>query len=283
MLDFCLVLILLFVFWLIWGRGALIVLRHKDDEGILLPQGYDKESVMERLKKDLSYAAMEEIYYNEDGNICIGGKYAQYALEIREGRLFCWSGGSDIKKGEGIVCALASVFAAFDRGVARETEEIECIRAYILKIFDHDAPINARTKYTAMETAAHRSKLAILGIVAALTILIFIVLDNNGVFNDNSDDIQASYFTQYSETITIGQAFEDFFADSEWVDYEQGASEYVDFKGECLWDDERAQMLMTFTISGQRFEITSIKINGEEIPVIFHAELLQAIYDSYGK
>ena len=62
MLGFLFVLTVLFMIWTLYGRGAYIVYKHKKDEGTVIPEGFDKDNVMEVLKKDLGYKDAKEIF-----------------------------------------------------------------------------------------------------------------------------------------------------------------------------------------------------------------------------
>ena len=280
MMVFLLIVLVLFAFWLFRGRGWWVVYRHRE-QWIELPVGTTREDLMSVLKKDLTYRYLKEIYYDENGNVAIVGKYNTYPLLLKENRLFV-SGAvtSDLnfEPPKGLVGALSKIghnSNRFSKENARIVEEIECIHAYILKIFDHDAPIDTHKKVKAMTRAANYAKIAYATIALAIALLFVIVFKNNF---GNKNKISNAYLTEYSSTVTIGEAFEDFFSDPKWKSYEEGIQEYVDFQGGCVWGEKSVTVVITFLINDDSFVIDSIQVDGEELPIILHYSLLEAVY-----
>ena len=278
---------ILLIVWILFGRGFLIAYKHDPEEVIPVPIDSTNESIMELLKKDLTYHDMKELYYDANGDICIVGKYDTYALTLSSDAV-CSSlhikSSVDFKvEGKENHFLLKAAYWGYraDRKNHRIIEELECLRAYITKIFHHDAPIDARKKYEKMRQANKYRTVTVLGLTLAMIILFIAALNESGLLASNSDKIQDSYLTQYSSDITIGEAFDDFFSNPQWYDYKDGASEYVDFKGGCTWYDEPATMVITFVVYDDEFYVDKISINGKDM--IFYNSLLTEIYDSYGK
>ena len=128
---FLIVCLIEIVFWLLYGRGAWIVYHHKDT-GIVLPEDTTKESVMEELRKNLTYQFLKEIYYDENGNIAIVGKYGTYPVIMSAGNLFVapeiWESGAEaVSKTVGFLAKLGVFARRFSRENAHLVEEKECI------------------------------------------------------------------------------------------------------------------------------------------------------------
>lgn len=92
-------------------------------------------------------------------------------------------------------------------------------------------------------------------------------------------NISTSYLSQYSETITVGEAFNQFFSDPKWVSYKDGAQQMVDFKGGCTYNGDPVTMIITFVVNNDTFSVQEIKVEGEPLPEITYDEALRAIYE----
>ena len=152
------------------------------------------------------------------------------------------------------------------------------MQAYIQKAINPDAPINATDRKRDMDSHYKLRKWIILGLIGALVALFITVLVNTGIIGDESKGIKDSYLSDYSKTETVGEAFEDFFSDTSWESYKDGSLQLVDFKGKCLWADERVTVIITFVVEDDEFHISELKLNGETMSDIFIYGLLEAIY-----
>lgn len=98
--------------------------------------------------------------------------------------------------------------------------------------------------------------------IGIIVVVLFII----GVFSSISDNlnslgISSSYLYEYSAKTTIGDAFDNFFLNPSWSNYEQGGYNYVKFTGVCLYMDEQSQATILFKMyPDDSFEIYSIKI-----------------------
>lgn len=66
-----------------------------------------------------------------------------------------------------------------------------------------------------------------------------------GSESDDSAIIMDSCLTQYSDDNTVGEVFENFFADTSWVAYDESGSEYVMFDGTCTSASTGEDMYVT--------------------------------------
>ena len=108
--------------------------------------------------------------------------------------------------------------------------------------------------------------------------MLFATLYNSGLLGGNANNIKNSYLTQYSSTITIGEAFDEFFSSEKWKNYEEGTQEYVDFSGVCYYNDEKVTIVITFLINEDNFVIDSVTMDGRELYLIEEYALLDTIY-----
>lgn len=110
--------------------------------------------------------------------------------------------------------------------------------------------------------------------VAILAIVLAIVF----LKSDNAELVKTGTFNQYSEK-TVGEAFEDFFAEPAWNTYEENDNEYVKFTGRCTYDGEAVNATFIFLIDGDEFSVNSCRIGDVEATTSEDFEyLLDTIY-----
>ena len=289
MLALIIFLLVGFIVWTVYGRGAYIVYKYQRDEGVLIPENADKDQVIEMLKKDLGYRDATEIFFDEKGDICIAGKYDTYKVGIINGRAyiddpFYTEIDSTSGKAFSFIQKLGNFRLRSDKRKDRNrVEELLCIRAYVKKVFDHDAPINAHKKYEEMTRARKYS-----GIVTAVSIVLSVILIicavASAMEDQTVDSVKDAYFESYSKDISIGEALEDFFADTTWESFSEGSKDYVKFSGEFLYYDKTALAVITFEfMENDWFRVSKITINGETLSEYEESVFLTVIYDSYGE
>lgn len=288
------ILLLLYLFWVFWFRHLLMVRKHGMAQGIPLGQKITAEMLLEKLQAQLRYPDLKAINYDEEGDVIIIARHGNHALIIENNLLFVQANLSTSKeefKQEAADVALTGdkrpnlfwIMAEkkmIKRG--RYTEEAECLRTYIWKLFDSQAPVNPYARYKAAKKFKSKSRVITAILVIALAVLIFRSADNAGLTDQfASNNISASYLTQYSSTVTIGEAFNRFFGDPKWKPYNDGLQKYIDFQGSMMLDDERVTAIITFAVFDDSFQVNSVKINGEEQNALFQKQLFEAIYESY--
>ena len=210
---------------------------------------------MELLQSRLRIKTIKSIYFDETGSVSIKGKCGTYIAVISP--------------------ELPKLFVTTrQNGDAKECLEADYIRCSIMKLFDSAHPENPETmRY--LWTFVRRGIL-----IANLSLLASIILVASTFLPDyfQSNGIAGSYLTEYSETVTIGEAFDDFFSDPEWESYKIGNKKYVDFTGGCTYFDEPAIMTITFIYFGDSFRVDNIAINGVDMPALLWPGFLEAIY-----
>lgn len=264
MKSFLFLILFVYAIWLPGGRSAYIRIKYHKETGILLPIEVNRDELMEKLQQNLHYPALKEIFYDELGRISLRCKFGTHSLRIEGRQLFV--GKSETKMSS--------------RVRAHYIEEAECLKAYIQKIFNPDAPVNPSAIYQKLKNFRRNSLIASAALIILCAVLLVIGMDKAGI-TDNvaSQSISTSYLSQYSTTTTVGEAFSQFFSNPEWVSYKDGAQQMVDFKGGCIYGGDPATVIITFTVNQDAFRVEEIKVNGEPLPEISYDALLQSIYE----
>ncbi len=261
---FMLVVLFVYMMWILKGREIYVTFKYKKETGVPIPDNLTREMLMGKIKSELDYPTLKESYYDENGQIILKCKYGAHALTIVDKLLYV--GRTNAK-----ITSKKSYYI----------EETECLKAYIWKLFNPDAPVNPSIMYKKLKNHKRNSFLITLVILIVFMCSFAMAADEAGVTDGfDSNNISTSYLTQYSEEITIGDAFNNFFSDPEWVGYEQGAQKLVDFKGTCTYDGEPATMIITFIHNEDSFFVDKIKINGQEMLPITYDGILSAIYEN---
>ena len=258
------IVLVTYMLWILKGRELYVMFKHKKETGIPVPADLTREALMGKIKSDLDYPTLKESYYDENGQIILKCKHGAHALTIADKLLYV--GRTNAK-----ITSKKSYYI----------EETECIKAYIWKLFDPDAPINPQAMYKKLKNHKRNTFLITLLILTLFMSSFMMAADEAGVMDGfDSKNISTSYLSEYSEEVTIGEAFNDFFGDPEWVGYEEGAQKLVDFKGTCTYDGESATMIITFIHNGDSFFVDKIKVNGQEMLPIMHDSIFKAIYEN---
>lgn len=289
MLVLLIIGIILFAVWVMYGRGAYIVYKYQKDEGVLLPENTDKEQAMDAIKNNLGYKDTKEIFFDEDGEICIAGKYDTYVVNLKNGRVYMDDPlYSDISEYGNRAFSFLQKLGRFRIRARRKkdrarVEELLCIRAYIAKVFDHNAPVNAHKKYSDMIRAKKYSGI-VLAVCVVLVTILFVFALSNGMEDQTIDSIKYANLESYSTDVRIGEAFDDFFVNPTWETYSIGEKEYVKFSGEFLYYGDKYLAVVTFEfLELDWFKVSNIAINGTNLNEWEIDELLTEIFYSYEK
>ncbi len=142
-------------------------------------------------------------------------------------------------------------------------------------------------KRTFSDADRQNSKELIMGIVklVAGVIIILIIIFNwtsiSSIWRPGAV-VRDSYFINYSDEITIGEAFENVFTDCKWSKYSYNGNKYVRFDGTLIDDDGgTAYYQVDFLVIGDSATIDSWRINGIDASWA-EALMLAAIYEKNG-
>lgn len=93
--------------------------------------------------------------------------------------------------------------------------------------------------------------------------------------------VRNGYLTQYSEAVTVEEAFDNFFDNPKWSTYQEDGYTYVVFTGACEYLGERADARITFQITGEQFRTEQLDLNGVEQNDLILYAMLAKIYEEY--
>lgn len=255
--------IIAYVLWLIYFRSLYFLIKYKRNKsGIPLLKQMEKQEIVDFLKQ-IGYPDLKAVYINEASDIVIEGKHGEYKVITEDNILYITKKGAGKKQ--------AMYFS----------EEAECIKQYIQKTLDTNAPINAYQTYKNLKNARKKTFIMYYGIIIAFIIFVVYFVTN---YLSYSNMIKESYLEPYTNEKTIGQAFEDFFGNTKWTNYKNGSQKMVDFTGECMLEDEKAHITITFiifgdAINGGEFQLHSVKIDGKEVPDLVSVALFSKVFD----
>lgn len=225
-------------------------------DGVQVPQYLSNDELMDLLRDKLHLKVMQSLYFDETGSVAIKGKYSTYVIKISSEcmRLFVMVQGSK----------------------AEAYQEGDYIQCSIVKLFNSAHPENPEEIRQMLGTIRTGRLMARISVLAFIALIAAPFLLNQF----GSKGIASSYLTQYSETVTVGDAFGAFFADPKWESYKIGGQEYVDFTGKCTYLDEEAVMRITFSVFDDRFNVSNIAVNGIDMSPMLWPKFLDVIYSS---
>jgi len=110
-------------------------------------------------------------------------------------------------------------------------------------------------------------------------ILIIIAIFNPNFFRGAGYEVRNSYLDQYSDSITIEAAFNNYFDNAKWSEKEINGVDYVIFSGTVEEEGEIVTADIWFRISGEVFYIDSMELDGFELNDIGIDWVMQAVYE----
>lgn len=119
----------------------------------------------------------------------------------------------------------------------------------------------------------------IIGIGIVLGILYFVFFRNSPV-----NSIKESYLSSYSESVTIGDAFDEFFSHPKWESgVDENGRKVVNFYGGCLYYDEEIDVTVQFLFSSDesQFEVYAVEFNDIPQNIFVINGLLETVYEDY--
>lgn len=123
----------------------------------------------------------------------------------------------------------------------------------------------------------------ILHIAVPAVAVVVLVLVFSLVFSNNYVSmVKEGHLTEFSKSETVGEAFEEFFANPEWKSFEsEKGDRIVEFNGECEYFEEDVKVCIQFEIDedDDSFEIEYADIDGDAMSEIELYALLEAVYE----
>lgn len=113
-----------------------------------------------------------------------------------------------------------------------------------------------------------------------------IVSKGSKVISDRDEKVQSIRNGTIGEytMVTVGEAFDNFFADETWHSFDATTGEkVVEFSGKCMYADTKVTAKIQFILSNDNsFEIGAITFNDVPQNGLIKLGLLSAIYEEYG-
>lgn len=131
---------------------------------------------------------------------------------------------------------------------------------------------------------AKKTFLKMLAMFAAIVVIVLFFVSNSDSVSDivqPGTGVRNAYLTQYSDKVTVEEAFDNFFANGKWSTYKADGYSYVTFTGTCEYLGERVDARITFQITGEKFRVDRLDINGVEQSDLILAVMLEKIYEEY--
>lgn len=121
-------------------------------------------------------------------------------------------------------------------------------------------------------------------VLLAIGVIAVVVVTNEDFFVNLLQPgmgVRNGYLTQYSEAVTVEEAFDNFFDNPKWSTYQEDGYTYVVFTGVCEYLGERADARITFQITGEQFRTEQLDLNGVEQNDLILYAMLAKIYEEY--
>lgn len=152
---------------------------------------------------------------------------------------------------------------------------IAVIGGFILTITTGSEKEKIETRKTVVKT--------VIGLGIAIIIAFVVVLKPDFTANifQPGANVRNAYLTQYSETVTVEDAFDNFFDNGKWGTYKENDYSYVTFTGACEYLGERADVKITFKITGENFLVERLDVNGTAQNDLMLYGLLTKVYEDY--
>ena len=125
-------------------------------------------------------------------------------------------------------------------------------------------------------------------IVGSLCLAVAAVLIIAGAIGamDKTDEyvlaVTEGTLSDFSDKVTVGEAFEDFFDNPEWKSFEdEDGRIIVEFNGECTWKGEAADCCVQFEIDEDdgTFEVSYAEVDGNAFDEFEIIAMLEVIYE----
>jgi len=229
------------------------------------------QTIFNLLNGRLNYPNFKGVRFDEQGQCLIEGKYETYFVQFDSDNI-------------------ATLHYQNDEAINKKSRlkmlEAIAIRHYINKLLIPNLPYDAMKYYNALRLPDIQTKIATtVSTLATLALIIVLILSKGDMDNAFSlfipgANVRYAYLTQYSSSVTIGEAFGDYFGNGKWSTYTEKGDSYVVFTGTCMIDNQRANIKVTFKVFGEQFSVDSLEVNGRENSLLAFS-LLQSVYDDY--
>lgn len=254
-----------------YGLGVLLSIEYtykRESKKLQLPEGMSAASLLEAFVGKFNYPYFKGVTYGDHGECVIEGKHQMYPIIFDEENVAELAIKDDVKAPIALLEAMV-------------------VRGYINKFFNPTLNIDVIKDMKKLKRLECQSKAERI-VSAATSFLIFVVIVV-GFLNPDwllsrvipGSVVRNGYLTQYSESITIEKAFSNFFDNGKWKQYNSDGYTNVVFTGTCTYLGERVDVRIVFKITGEKFIVDSLDINGREQNSVVLLIMLSEIYEDY--
>ena len=242
----------------------------KESKTLQLPEGMNSKTLLEVLSGKFNYPYFRSIRYNGKGECVIKGRFSEYTVEFL---------GND--------AVLNADIKNKDKKSRSIMLEAIATRQYINKFFNPTLPYDAVKYYSSLKIADIQRKIVGFVFSAAMTLIVIIVIMAQFAPNSLNSivmpgaEVRNAYLSQYSSSVTIEKAFDNYFDNGKWSTFSREGVSFVAFTGNCTMFNERADVRITFKITGEKFLVDSLEVNGRTQSDIILYSLLSSVYDKY--
>lgn len=243
----------------------------KKSKELQLPEGMSASMLLEALSGKFNYPYFKGVHYGADGECVIEGKYSMYPVVF----------------GTNNIAEIDCILKKNEKKVRAVLLEAMAIRDYINKFFNPNLPVDVVKDMKKLKLAeGQRKAVAFVWTAASILIAAAIVWDcvSPGSLQNMAVpgiEVRGAYLSQYSTKVTIEEAFENFFDNCKWTKYKSEGYTYVAFTGTCLYLDERADVRIVFKVTGEKFIVDSLDINGQTRSNLILYGMLSKVYEDY--
>lgn len=231
----------------------------KMDHSLQLPKGSTGETLFQALTGRFNYPNFQSAHVNAEGQCVISGKYGKYLIDETDGT---WT----LQIEDGLPSCVT-------------IREAIAVRSYLDKFFNPALPYDPEKSMEHVNYAVKAARVVKIAEAVIVVLIILTILVRSGIFTPGSM-VRNGYLTRYSSTVTVGEAFDSFFAHPQWSSTKNGDTEYVIFTGQFLRDGEPADARITFDVRGDSFSVSGIDVDGISLNVLGWP-LLEAVYEDY--
>lgn len=249
-----------------WGAAEVAKDAYaKEGQDLHLPDGMNSSSLLEALTGKFNYPYFKGIRYGEAGYCIIEGKYSEYPV--------AFLGNGQVKLNYSIKDKKENLRLILREAIA--------VRSYLNKFFNPSLPYDSMKDMKALKFAEKQQILSkvifkTIPVIIGLGIILSIFFPD---IMQPGASVRNAYLSQYSDTVTIEEAFDNFFANEKWRTYKDESYSYVVFTGTCQYMDDPADVKIVFKITGENFIVESMDINGVEQNDLIMALMLGKIYE----
>ncbi len=243
-------------------RGFFVGRIFKEYAGGLKTNFAAPEELMQVIR-NMNCFLVKQVYYNEQGNVEVQGKYGKHRLNLENGVIQVIRSKEDSRRNYNYIV------------------EENTILDYIAKEENPALPVNPFTKYKKAIRPAKLHTASVIGVFGAIFLSLVLYMVPSG--NEYVEMVKGGSPTGYPE-ITYEEAFDDFFSGSDWQYFKSSDDKkVVEFNGKCMYGSDEAKLCIQFVIAedNETFTTEYLDIDGEAQDMLTTGIIMDSIFSSY--